>query len=167
MFTIHSERAADAGAIDALHDHAFGPGRFARTGFLLRGAAPHDMALSATAWQDGRLVGSIRFNPILVGHDDGTSEMALLLGPLAVIRERQGNGLGLSLVRHGLTLARSQGHDLVLLIGEPAYYAKAGFAKVRPGALRADLPLDQNRLCWLRLSGAADAPAGSLRTAGF
>lgn len=54
-----------------------------------------------------------------------------LLGPLAVARAHQRSGVGSALVRAGLAAERDRGTDLVYVLGDPAYYARFGFA---PGA---------------------------------
>ena len=54
-----------------------------------------------------------------------------MLSPLAVRPERQGEGIGSALVRHGLQLLSERGVPVVSLEGSPAYYSRLGF---RPGA---------------------------------
>jgi len=59
--------------------------------------------------------GSISFWPLVIGLKKTS---ALLLGPLAVHPDRQGLGIGLALMREGLSRAKAMGHRLVLLVGE-------------------------------------------------
>ena len=63
-----------------------------------------------------------------------------LLGPLAVLPERQRQGLGSALVRAGLDALRDRGTRRVLVLGDPAYYARFGFAPERGTAAPYDLP---------------------------
>src|SRR5437762_5009121 len=85
-FIILPETAADAVAIERLHERTFGPGRFAKTAYRVREGGGHDPALSFTARVGTLLVASVRLTPIRIG-----DAKALLLGPLTVeppFRER-------------------------------------------------------------------------------
>lgn len=123
MTTLMLEQAEDAAAIEALIDKAFGPDRFKKTVYRLRDGVAADPALCFVAYDQGVLVGSLRFWPILIG---GTTD-ALLLGPLAVDPGRRGEGIGVGLMWHGLAEAQRRGHKVVLLVGDVDYYAKFGF----------------------------------------
>ena len=56
--TILPEAAADAPAIERLHERTFGPGRFARTAFRIREGRGHVLDLSFTARIGTLMVGS-------------------------------------------------------------------------------------------------------------
>ena len=74
---IDAEIPADADGVEALILAAFGPGRFAKTAERLReGSRP---AAGFVARRDGRIVGSVRLWPVLIGQTPG-----LFLGPIAV-----------------------------------------------------------------------------------
>ena len=75
---VRSATSADDAFVDALHDLAFGPGRFARTAFRVRERFAIDPALSLIAEVDGQRCGSVWMTPISVGGTNG-----YLLGPLA------------------------------------------------------------------------------------
>ncbi len=81
--------------------------------------------MSFVAEGNGALLGSVRFWPILVGADE-----ALLLGPLAVKSELRGRGIGIALMRRGIEQARATGFAAILLVGDEAYYARAGFKRI-------------------------------------
>ena len=157
-YLIRLEAAGDAPAIDILNDTAFGPGRFARTAYRLREGIPHDPELAFVATVDGRLVGSVRLTPILV-----ETTGALLLGPLAVHPDVANRGIGRNLVRTAVARARELGHRLVLLVGDPPYYAPVGFAPVRPGQITFPGPVDPHRLLAASLTDGAEAIAGEVR----
>ncbi|MBK5951191.1 GNAT family N-acetyltransferase [Rhodobium orientis] len=159
---IELESPGDDADIEALHETAFGPGRFARTAFRLREGVPHDPALSFVVRRDGGLVGSVRLTPIDIGGVSG-----LLLGPLAVLPAFKNNGIGKALVRHSVAAARAgmaaSGHRLVLLVGDEPYYGPLGFKRARPGALTLPGPVDPYRLLLAELQeGAADAAHGAV-----
>jgi hypothetical protein len=50
-----------------------------------------------------------------------------VLGPVAVAPERQGQGVGQGLIRHGLAELSARGVDVALTYGDPAYYGRFGF----------------------------------------
>lgn len=125
MFTISLERPADSGAIEHLLDNAFGPSRLAKASYRFRHGLRPTAGLSRAAREGERVVGAIRYWPIKVGAK-GTP--ALLLGPLAVVEDRRGRGIGRALVAQTLDRAMLAGHRLVLLVGDLAYYERFGFA---------------------------------------
>ena len=94
------ERPFDGPAIDALLDHCFGPGRMAKTIYRLREDATPVTGLCLVLRDDGDLVASIRYWPILAGGAPG-----LLLGPVVVAPEYQGRGLGGRLILESLARA--------------------------------------------------------------
>ena len=148
---IRPESGADLHDINHLHDEAFGPGRFAKTAYRVREGASPLQALSLVALDGRRLVGSIRFTPIRIGDAKG----ALLLGPLAIFKDYSGNRCGLRLMSQGLELAREQGFELVLLVGDLAYYQKVGFQQVAPEQILMPGPVDQQRMLACELQTGA------------
>ncbi len=148
MVAIQPEQPGDGDPIATLHHKAFGPGRFARAGYLLRNGTPHCRDLSLVARADDRLVASIRFAPVVLRRDQETIP-ALLLGPLAVQPECQGKGFGVALLKEGLARAAARGHGLVFLLGEQSYYARAGFLPARTVTIA--IPHDPDRLLYLHL----------------
>lgn len=161
MFRILPQRAGDGDAVDALLDLAFGPGRLAKTSYHFRHGIADIASLRLVALEGGRLVGTIRFWPLRVGAT-ATATAALLLGPLAVCPHRRGLGIGRALIRRGLAGASAQGHELILLVGEAAYYAPFGF---RPAAaLGIHMAGESERLLALGLTGAGGA-SGHLQRA--
>ncbi len=139
MFEICPEAPEDAPAIDLLLDKSFGPGRFAKTAYRLREDVNAIDALSLVARAEGRLVGSIRFWPIVIGPSHAR---ALLLGPLAVEPQLKGQGIGIGLMNEGLKAAKALGYEVVILVGDEPYYARVGFARVPAGQLKMPGPVD-------------------------
>ena len=157
---IRPERAEDQNDIVHLHEEAFGPGRFAKTAYRLREGVQPVRSLSLVALDQGgkgplvrkeRLVGSIRFTAVTIEGSKG----ALLLGPLAVYVDYSGHRCGLRLMKQGLALARRQKFQMVLLVGDLAYYQKVGFAQVPPGQIEMPGPVDLNRLLALELQAGS------------
>ncbi len=157
--TIRPETAADADAIERLHERTFGPGRYAKTAYRLREGAPHVLALSFTARIGTLLVGSVRLSPIRIG-----ATPALLLGPLTVEPPFRARGIGLALIERALAEARAQAHRLVVLVGDEPYYARAGFKLVPKGNAAMPGPVDPARLLVAELvPGAFDGVSGPIR----
>lgn len=162
LFEILAEAPEHGAQIDALHDLSFGPGRYAKTAYRLRegvDAIPELCFVAFAGEGDARrMVGSIRFSPVMIGGRRG-----LLLGPLAMDPEVRGKGGGLELMRVGLEVAGTLGYTLVILVGDPAYYAKVGFRPVPPGRLTLPGPVDKSRLLYRELEeGAFDGVEGAV-----
>jgi predicted N-acetyltransferase YhbS len=124
MFVLELQQSEDVPEIEFLLDLVFGPDRRNKSSYRFRhGVAPID-ELSFVAHSQGKLVGTIRYWPIAVG---AIRMPALLLGPLGVHPEFEGLGIGAKLMTHSLRQAKSLGHDLVCLVGDPPYYERFGF----------------------------------------
>jgi predicted N-acetyltransferase YhbS len=152
---------ADAADIAALHVHAFGPGRFARTAYRLRegvgGSAPSPFCRVCRI--GGRLVAAVRFAPIAIAGEG----KALLLGPLAVDPAFANRGHGRALVGEALEDARAAGIRLVVLVGDEPYYEKLGFKRIPRGQIVLPGPVNPDRLLAVELvPGALAAYRGSV-----
>lgn len=79
--------------------------------------------LSLVAVVDGAVVGHVVCTRAHV--DDGP---VLGLGPVSVLPDHQGSGVGSALMHAVLGAADALGESLVGLLGDPAYYARFGFA---------------------------------------
>lgn len=93
------------------------------------------------------------------------SSPALGLGPLSVLPQRQGAGVGAALMRAVLAAAEERGEPLVVLIGNPRYYSRFGF---RPAAALGIQPPNPawGNIFQVRTLGAYDpAIAGTFRYA--
>lgn len=129
-FTIRTETAADHAAIEQLTTAAFltaahASGTEAAIVRDLRAAGALALSLVA-ADAGGEIVGHAGFSPVetdMPGRWFG-------LGPLSVKPEQQRNGVGSALVRAGLTELADMEAAGVVLVGDPAYYGRFGFAAV-------------------------------------
>ena len=151
----------DSAAIAALQARAFSPGRFARTAYRLREGAPPVSPYCRVCLIDGRVIAAVRFTPVLVGGKGG----ALLLGPLAVDPDFANRGHGRGLVGEAMRAARADGLQIVILVGDHAYYEKLGFVRIPRGQVTFPGPVDPNRLLAAELApGALAAYAGIVST---
>lgn len=150
-FTIRPQTPDDFPVIDALHEAAFGPGRFARTAYRIRETATRPPLIALTAWHEGQLAGAIQFAAITIGGQRG----ALLLGPLAISPAYKNMGCGVRLMQDGLADATKLGFRLVMLIGDLPYYSRVGFAVIPRGQVTLPGPADPARLLAAELRGGA------------
>lgn len=148
--TIQVEMPDDAAAIERLHERTFGPGRYAKSAYRLREQVDHAPDLSFTARVGTLLIGSVRLSPIRVGETK-----ALLLGPLTVEPAFRDRGVGQALIERALSAARSNGHRLVILVGDEPYYGKSGFKRIPPGHATMPGPVDPARLLVAELANGA------------
>jgi putative acetyltransferase len=124
MMHIRPETVADQQAIDDVNAEAFG--RQAEADLVRRLRREGALLLSLVAERDGQLVGHIAFSR---GQLARTGEMqdVVALGPMAVIPALQRKGIGSQLVRAGLDALGAAGHELIFVLGHPAYYPRFGF----------------------------------------
>ena len=152
MLLIAPEGPADGPEVEALLDRIFGPDRRRKTSYRYRDGLPPLAELCYVAHAGAALVGAIRFWPLRLD-----ALPALLLGPLAIDPERQGQGIGRALTQATLALAEGMGWRLVFLVGDAEYYAKHGFA-VAPADIV--MPGESARRLLYRCLGKASLPVG-------
>lgn len=105
-----------------LLDDAFGADRHLRTAYLLREGMHAIDHLSFGILDDGILVGSIQCWAIRADKADLT-----LVGPVAVSSDRQSQGIGKQLMQLMLDASTLSDPPMVM-IGDPEYYGRFGFA---------------------------------------
>lgn len=126
MLYLRQETEADWWEVEALYDLCFAPGREALSSYRLREGVERVPELSLVARDSDEILGgAIRYWPIRVGE-----VKALLLGPVAVHPTRQGEGLGGSLIRESLDIAKTLGWERVILVGDAPYYKRFGFTRL-------------------------------------
>src|SRR2546426_538557 len=122
MVTVRYERLDDLGAIHVVHTASFPTGTEAGLVDALRAAAR--LCVSLVAVERDKVVGHVAFSPVSVaGATDGVG-----LGPVAVLPSHQGHGIGSRLIREGLAACQQSGFGFVVVLGEPGYYGRFGFA---------------------------------------
>lgn len=160
MFTFDCERMSDTQDIDLLLDKVFGENRHEKASYSLRDGVPAIQSLSVVARHQNGLAATIRYWPVIVKDMIlGTTEEALLLGPLAVEPEVQGTGVGSSLVRHSLEKANNAGFDRILLVGDADYYGRFGFVPVLPSYITLPGGRDARRLMVRQSARFSSLPA--------
>ncbi|MDX1732192.1 MAG: N-acetyltransferase, partial [Aurantimonas coralicida] len=110
---------------------------------------------------------TVRLWNIEAGTRDGSPVPALLLGPLAVDPQLAGTGIGAALMRHAIAEAAGLGHDAILLVGDPEYYARFGFSADATATLAMPGPFEPRRLLALELApGHLDGASGIIAPSG-
>lgn len=94
------------------------------------------LSISIVAEQAGTVVGHVAVSPVSIS--DGSSGW-YGLGPISVVPELQGQGIGSLLMEAALRLLREKGASGCVLLGEPAYYSRFGF-KVESDMVLPDVP---------------------------
>lgn len=137
--------------IEAFRDHPYSQQTEHLIVEALRAAEALEISLVAEA--EGEIVGHVAFSWASVGEEPGW----MLLGPIAVLPEHQGAGVGRALVEAGLAAVRASGARGCALVGDPAFYERFGFTHL-PEVTCEGVP-DFAVLC-LPFSG--ERPAGAL-----
>ncbi|MBL4740354.1 MAG: N-acetyltransferase [Sneathiella sp.] len=141
MYQIIHERPEDAAKIEPLLELCFGSARFEKTTYKIREKLTPISQLSLVAIEGDILHGTIRYWPLVI--DQAFS--ALLLGPIAVSPDKQGEGIGIALIEESLKLAKEMGHKTVILVGDPDYYKRFGFTSAFDKGLDLPGPVDAHR----------------------
>jgi predicted N-acetyltransferase YhbS len=149
--TIIPLEAVDPAMIEEVLDRAFGPDRHARTAYRIREGMAWLPGLSLAAIDENELlVATIQCWPVGLQTKQGQVPL-VMVGPVAVVPERQGEGFGVGLMSAMLAedarLAANGGRALPqFLIGDLSYYGRWGFSAAMTGGWRCPGPYDQDRL---------------------
>ena len=104
MATLIPLANVDADLIEQLLDRAFGDDRHARTAYRIREGVSWLEALSfAVLDDDDMLAGTIQLWPVALTTPEGRNHPLIMVGPVAVLPEMQGEGL-VRIQRQKLTL---------------------------------------------------------------
>ncbi|MBM0169023.1 GNAT family N-acetyltransferase [Altererythrobacter sp. C41] len=147
MATIVPLANVDSALIEALLDRAFGPDRHARTAYRIREGMDWLPALSfAAVDDDGYLVGTIQLWPAALTDPEGRAHPMIMVGPVAVVPERQSEGFGKALMLAALG-ALEPGALPQVMIGDPEYYGRFfGFTAAPTGGWHCPGPFEPARL---------------------
>jgi predicted N-acetyltransferase YhbS len=105
--------------------------------------------LSLVAVDDGKIIGHILFTKAKITQKDEAVSVQIL-APLAVLPEQQSEGVGKALIKAGLKELRTQGVELVFVLGHPDYYPSTGFIPAGKLGLEAPYPIpEKNEGAWM------------------
>ena len=126
---LRAERPDDAFAIGIVTEAAFRNAPHSdgsEAAIVERLRADGDLALSLVMTDTGgTIAGHIAFSPVRIS--DG-SRGWYGLGPVSVLPARQGEGIGSALIEAGFARLKAMGAQGCVVLGDPAYYARFGFA---------------------------------------
>lgn len=118
---------------------------------LLETTPPGDIRVFL-AETEARVAGVAIFTRLACADPD---RRVMLLSPMAVATDLQGRGVGQGLLRHALDALREAGVEAAVTYGDPAFYARLGFAPVAPEVVPPPQPLTQPEGWLARPLGAA------------
>jgi putative acetyltransferase len=122
--TIQPETRADIPSVRLVNLAAFGQPEEADLVDRIRSRSAETLSLVATL--EEVVVGHIFFSPVIIVGPEFTTQ-AIGLGPMAVLPDRQRQGIGSALVRHGLEALQEAGHRIVIVLGHREFYPRFGF----------------------------------------
>lgn len=167
---LRGERPGDEGAIDLINSKAFRSMDEANIVRLMRDHSPtYDRRYSVMAWDGDDPVGHVLFNPARL-RLMGETVTAVAVGPVAVVPQRQRQGIAGEMLRYGHELAQREGFAFAFLFGHPSYYPRHGYvpchglAKIhidvdklpQPTAAFEHRPVQPADLPWLAARCAAE-----------
>ena len=160
---IRLEEAIDLAAIRDVNLTAFPEPAEANLVDALR--ANGKATLSLVAAQDEKIIGHILFSPMTMESNEGQCQV-LALGPMAVLPDAQGQGVGSMLVRAGLDRCKRAGVGCVLVLGHPTFYPRFGFKPASPFGIRCEYRVAPEYFMVVELAeGALSAISGIARYA--
>ncbi len=120
---IRDERPSDVDDVDRVVVDAF-EGRANEVALVRALRSAVEPAISRVAVADGAVVGHVMVSPLAV---HGSDARVVGLAPLAVAPAWQGRGVGSRLVTDILAVAERAGAEMVVVLGDFAYYSRFGF----------------------------------------
>lgn len=85
------------------------------------------LVLSRVAESEGKIVGHVALSPVSLS--DGSADW-FGLGPISVLPEYQGKGIGSKLMENAIAYLRDRGASGCVVLGDPNYYGHFGFKAV-------------------------------------
>jgi putative acetyltransferase len=156
---IRAEQPGDEAGIRAIHTASFPTPAEARLVGLLR--ASGRLHVSLVAEIGDVMIGHVAFSPVTVASGIAGAGLA----PIAVTGPYRRQGIGAALVRQGLDACRVANFGWVVVLGEPAYYARFGFRLASEFGLSDEYRGGSAFQAMELIDGALPAGAGLVRYA--
>jgi putative acetyltransferase len=151
---IRAERAEDVAGVRQVNLRAFDTPLEANLVDALRQHA--DPIVSLVAADRDTIVGHILFSPVTLLLQPDLRIMGL--APMAVMPERQRQGIGSALVREGLAACQRLGAVAVVVLGHAHYYPRFGFVPASSYGLASEYDVPEDVFM------AVEVTLGSLRS---
>lgn len=139
---IRTEIGVDAASIDGLLRRSFPTSAEAELVHQLREDGLLTLGVVATD-DEGQVMGYAAFSPVTVNGED---RQWVGLAPLVVDEQVRHQGLGQQLVYEGLDTLNEFGYAAVVVLGEPAFYARFGFESAAQHQLHCRWPDSETAL---------------------
>lgn len=138
----------DPALVEQLLDRAFEAGRHQRTAYKVREGMDWLPALSFAAIDaQDHLVGTIQCWPVALTDAEGRAHPMIMVGPVAVLPEHQGQGFGKALMTASLAALSPDAPLPQVMIGDPEYYGRFwGFTNAHTGGWTLPGPFEAHRL---------------------
>lgn len=157
---IRADEAADRAAVAAVHLAAFPSAAEARLVNMLRTSGR--AAVSLVAETEDQVVGHILFSPVSV-EPARPGVAGAGLAPVAVLPSRQCQGIGSQLVMQGIAACRQAGFEFIVVLGDPAYYRRFGFAPASGFGLGNEYGVDREFMVLELSAGCLRGMHGTVR----
>ncbi|WP_455479099.1 GNAT family N-acetyltransferase [Bartonella sp. B23] len=152
FFTLACEQEVDKPHREHVLDLALGKGRKRKSSEALRCGRLAACGLSFVVKNAfGELVASVRLWHVRFNKGQNGTQHALLLGPLAVLAEYSGIGIGSVLMQHAIETAKKLGYGAILLVGDCKFYQRFGFSSSLTKNLAMPGPYEKHRFQALEL----------------
>src|SRR5438477_6775359 len=132
LIEIREERPNDVAAVRDLNRRAFEQDQEGNIVDALRANGAALLSLVATV--NDRVVGHIMYSPLSIGGN----VTGAALGPMAVLPERQRQGIGSKLVEAGNRKLKDAGCPFIIVVGHPNYYPRFGFGPASTHGIRCE-----------------------------
>ncbi|MEL7622752.1 MAG: N-acetyltransferase [Clostridiales bacterium] len=94
---------------------------------IMRDADCFIQELDVVAEAGGKIVGNIVYTKAIILDDNDKPHEVISFGPLSVLPQYQGSGIGSALIEFTKNAAKELGYKAILIYGDPLYYSKFGF----------------------------------------
>ena len=160
MHSIRHERPGDIPGIRHVNRTAFDTATEMDLVDALRQQAPN--LVSMVAIDNDVVVGHILFSPVTLSPHPEARIMGL--APMAVVPERQRQGIGSALVRAGLAECRRLGAVAAVVLGHAEYYPRFGFVPASAFGLVSEYDVPDDVFMAIELEPAAlEGKSGTIR----
>ena len=136
--TIRKEKPSDIPIIYKVNQFAFQQKDESELIHKIRAGSNFVPDLSLVYEEEGQILGYILFSKIKI--KGKTETVSLSLAPMAVLPNRQKQGIGSQLLKKGIRIAKTLGFESIIVLGHEAFYPKFGFKRASKWNLK--FPVD-------------------------
>jgi putative acetyltransferase len=165
---VRAELPEDAPAVRRINEAAFGGTAEASLVDVLRAEGAVILSMVAVSGPTGcdetggLPVAHALFSPMTIGAGE-TATTAVGMGPVAVLPEWQGQGIGTMLVETSLEILRMAHFSAVVVLGHPGFYSRFGFLPAKQWGLTLDMDVPEEAFMALELrAGSLAGTAGEV-----